>query len=168
MSFAKFQSFCFGLKVLDMMQGLMTVSHFWVTAWSFTMRYCGMHWGWVMHIYASVNYTIIGLENGLLPTRCWAIISTKTCLLLIWALGTNFNEILLKFPKFHSRKWLWKCCLQTLSRPQCLDAWHLRKVDHRSYFELTIDRPYLTLTDEIWGACFSILVFSNTVEVYCG
>ena len=40
------------------------------------------------------NLTIIGSDNGLVPTRPQAIMWTNAGILLIWPLGTNFNEIL--------------------------------------------------------------------------
>ena len=63
--------------------------------------------------------TIIGSDNGLSPGRRQAIIWTNAWILLIWPLGTNFNEILIgnqtfSFKKMHlkmsSAKW----------RPFCL------------------------------------------------
>ena len=46
-------------------------------------------------IYASLNWVIIGSDNGLLPRR-QAIIWTNTGILLIGSLGTNFVEILIR------------------------------------------------------------------------
>ena len=53
--------------------------------------------------------TIIGSDNGLSPGRHQAIIWTNTGILLIWPLGTNFNEILIgnqtfSFKKKHLKK----------------------------------------------------------------
>ena len=76
------------------------------------------HWGRVMHIYVS-KLPIIGLDNGLSPGRCQAIIGTNVWILLIGSLGTNFSQILIKiytfsFKKMHremsSGKW-WPSCL---------------------------------------------------------
>ena len=50
------------------------------------------HWTRV----TSVNYAIIGSDNGLSPVRRHAIICTKASLLLIWHLGTNINWILIE------------------------------------------------------------------------
>ena len=44
-------------------------------------------------IYASVNYAIIGSDNGLSPGRRQAIIWTNAGILLIRTLETNFSEI---------------------------------------------------------------------------
>ena len=57
------------------------------------------------HIYASVNYTIIGSDYGLLPDWCQAIIiRTNARILLIGPLGTNFSEILIKIHTFNFKK----------------------------------------------------------------
>ena len=77
-----------------------------------------IHWSRLMWICVG-NLPIIGSDNGLSPTRCQAIIWTNSRILLIWFLGTNFSEILIKihklsFTKMHlkmsSAKW----------RPFCL------------------------------------------------
>ena len=82
-------------------------------------------WGRVMHIYVS-EFPIIGSDIGLLLSRCQAIIWTNVGILLIWPLGMNFSEILIKNPLyFHSRKCLWKCRLRNvcqLSRPHCVNS----------------------------------------------
>ena len=81
------------------------------------------------HICVS-KLTIIGSNNGLSPGRRQAIISTNAGILLIWPLGSNFNEILIKiltfsFKKMHlkmsSAKWWPFClCLNVLSlSPVC-------------------------------------------------
>ena len=81
------------------------------------------HWGRVMHICVH-KVTIIGLDNGLSPVRCQAIIWTNAGILLIRTLGTNFSEILIEthtflFKKTHlkmsSGKW----------RPFCLGLYVL-------------------------------------------
>ena len=65
-------------------------------------------------IYASLNWVIIGSDNGLSPVRRQAIIWTNAPILLIGTLGTNFSEILgeihsFSFSKMHlkmsSAKW---------------------------------------------------------------
>ena len=61
-----------------------------------------------MHIHIG-NLTIIGSDNGLLPGRRQAIIWTNAGILLIWQLGINFSEILIKintfsFNKMHLKK----------------------------------------------------------------
>ena len=75
------------------------------------------HWGRVTHICIS-NLTIIGSDNGLSPGRRQAIIWNNAGILLIGPLGTNFDEILIKFNTFSfknihlkisSGKWLPFC-----------------------------------------------------------
>ena len=56
-------------------------------------------------------------------------------MLLIGPLGTNFSEILIIFIHSHSRKCIWKCCLQNaaiLSLPQCDNS--LRPRPNRRHF----------------------------------
>ena len=57
------------------------------------------HWGRVTHIYVS-DLTIIGSDNGLSPGRHQTIIWTNAWILLIWLLGTNVSEILIKIHTF--------------------------------------------------------------------
>ena len=52
------------------------------------------------HIYASVNYTIIGSDNGFTAGRRQAIIWTNAGILLIRPLGTNFSEIFIEIKTF--------------------------------------------------------------------
>ena len=76
------------------------------------------HWGWVMHICIS-KLTIIGWDNGLLPGRRQAIISTNAGILLIGPLGTNFSEILIEIYIFSLKKMHLKL-LSGNWRPSCL------------------------------------------------
>ena len=55
-------------------------------------------------IYASVNLTIIGSDNGLSPGRRQAITWTSAGILLIGPLGTNFSEILMEIHTFSLKK----------------------------------------------------------------
>ena len=55
-------------------------------------------------MYVSVNYDIIGLDNGLLSIWQQTIISTNDDLLSAWPLGANFSEILIIIQAFDSRK----------------------------------------------------------------
>ena len=66
---------------------------------------CGLstHWGRVTHICVS-KITIIGSDNGLSPGRRQAIIWINAGILLIWNLGTNFNEILSEIHTFSFKK----------------------------------------------------------------
>ena len=55
-------------------------------------------------IHASLNWVIIGSDNGLSPVRRQAIIWTNTGILLIGPLGTNFSEILSEIHTFSFKK----------------------------------------------------------------
>ena len=61
------------------------------------------HWGRVTHICVG-NLTIIGSDNGLSPGRRQAIIWTNAGILLIWPLGTNFNDISIEIITFSFKK----------------------------------------------------------------
>ena len=73
------------------------------------------------HLYiASVNWAIIGSDNGLSPFWRQAIIWTNDGLLFIWSLRTNFSEIWIKihwisFKKIHLEMSSAKCPLFCLS-----------------------------------------------------
>ena len=56
-----------------------------------------------MHICVA-NLTIIGVDNGLSSGRRQAIIWTKSAIFLIWTLGTNLSEILIKTITFSFKK----------------------------------------------------------------
>ena len=86
----------------------LTTSHLHWVIWSFVFL---THWGRVTHI-CVCNLTIIGSDNGLSPGRRQAIIWTSAGILLIGTLGTNFSEISIGVPTFHSRKFTWKCRLR--------------------------------------------------------
>ena len=76
------------------------------------------HWGRVTHICVS-KLTIIGSDNGLSPGRHKAIIWTNAGILLIWPLGTNFNEILIEILTFSFMKMYLKVS-SAKWRPFCL------------------------------------------------
>ena len=76
------------------------------------------HWAWVMHKCVS-KLTIIGSDNGLSPGRRQAIIWTNAGMLLIWPLGTNFIEILIRIQTFSFKKMHLKMASATW-RPFCL------------------------------------------------
>ena len=83
-------------------------------------------------IYASLNWIIIGSDNGLSPVRRQAIIWNIAGIMLIGPLGTNFSEILIgiqtfPFKKLHlktySEKWhLFFLGLNELNHPPCLTS----------------------------------------------
>ena len=70
--------------------------------------------------YASLNWVIIGSDNGLSPVRRQAIIWTNAGIMLIGPLGTNFSEILIGIQTFSFKKMLLKISSATW-RPFCLD-----------------------------------------------
>ena len=61
------------------------------------------HWDRVTHI-CVIKVTNIGSNNGLSPGRRQAIIWTNDGILLIWPLGTNFNETLIGLHLFSFNK----------------------------------------------------------------
>ena len=61
------------------------------------------HWGRETHICVG-NLTITGSDNSLSPGRRQAIIWTNAGILLIWPLGTNFDEILIEIHTFSFKK----------------------------------------------------------------
>ena len=65
------------------------------------------------------NLTIIGSDNGLSPGRRQAVIWTNAGILLIWPLGTNFSEILIKIYIFSFTKMHLKLS-SGIWRPFCL------------------------------------------------
>ena len=95
------------------------------------------HWGRVTHICVS-SLTIIGLDNGLAPTRRQAIIWTNAGILFIGPLRTNFSQILIEIYifsfkkmqlKISSGKWALFCLgLNVLfnQMPDCLGVYMLR------------------------------------------
>ena len=64
---------------------------------------CLSHWGRETHICVG-KLTIIASDNGLSPRRRRAIFWTNAERLLIGALGTNFNEILIEIHTFSFKK----------------------------------------------------------------
>ena len=94
--------------------------HSWKCIWNrvrkmLAMLFSGLilltHWGRMVHICVG-NLTIIGSDNGLLPDQCQANIRINGGILWIEPLGTNSVKFQSKFMHFHSRKCIWKCCLQ--------------------------------------------------------
>ena len=130
------------------------------------------------HICVS-KLTITGSDNGLSPGRRQAIIWTNDGILLIWPLGTNFSEILIKihsfsFKKMHlkmSGKW-WPFCLglnvltsSLEHQPLCQTKYDLR-MTFTCYWEYIICQRYWSLRP------FFLFVFVNiymesTQEMIC-
>ena len=66
------------------------------------------HWCWEMHICIG-KLTIVGADNGLLPSRRQAIIWTNAGMLLIRPLEANFNGILIEIHIFSFKRMHLKC-----------------------------------------------------------
>ena len=85
----------------------------------------------VPHIYASTNRVNIGLDNGLSPFRCQAIIWANAEILLTGPWGTNFNEILIEIHTFSFKEKHLKMSFGKW-RPFCLGLnvfWRKRKYE---------------------------------------
>ena len=92
------------------------------------------HWGRMTHIFIS-NLTIVGSDNGLVPTRYQAIIWTNAGILLIGPFGTNFSAILIESLAFSFKKMLlkvlsakwWPFCLglNVLIGQLCKKLWQI-------------------------------------------
>ena len=100
-------------------------------------------------IYALVNYTITGSDNGLSPGWCQAIIWTNAGILLIGPLGTNFSEIIIKIHAISLKKMNLKpFCL-------CLDVFgtqsSLVKITNGSLPDSTEPLHEPMLTNHQWG-----------------
>ena len=104
-------------------------------------------WGRETHICVG-KLTIIGSDNGLSPGRRQAIIWNNAGILLIWPLGTNFNEILIKIHTFSINKMHLKMS-SAKRRPFCLGLNVLTFHDYR----LTLFRePWMWLSDSfVWS-----------------
>ena len=76
--------------------------------------------------------TIGGSDNGLAPGRHQAIIWTNAWILLIWHLGTSFNEILIEIYTFSFKKTHFKMSSGKW-RPFCLG---FNVLSHGSYYEI--------------------------------
>ena len=104
---------------LEMIYTKCTLTFMYVSSWHFlciVVILIEATW----HIYASVNWVIIGSGNDLLPVQCQAITWTN-----VGPMGTNFCEVRNKilYNNFHRREWIWKCCLQNgshFAQPPCV------------------------------------------------
>ena len=93
-------------------------------------------------IYASLNWAIIGSDNGLSPVRRQSIIWTNAAIFLIGPLGTNFSEILIGIQTFSFKK----LHLKTLSakwRLFCLGVSELTNTYNCMYRSVQIGYPYI-------------------------
>ena len=115
------------------------------------------HWGRVTHICVG-KLTIIGSDNGLSPERCQAIIWTNAGILLIWPLGTNFNEILIEIQTFSLKKIRLK-----MSSTKCCSF--------RLGLNVLMDCPSLIYGMRgivfIWMLCCTSVSLLNMLYVYC-
>ena len=136
--------------------------------------------GCLTHIpLVSVNWVIIGSDNGLSPRWCQVIIWTNAGMLLIGPLGTNVSEILItiytfSFKKLHLKmsyvKWCPLCLgLNLLTICRIIDE-QLHLLYTHNYF---VDRLwtwwYLKLTNAykiIYGLPW-IMMFLITCEAIC-
>ena len=103
------------------LQKLYSVSHALIWVWlpgEFYDQVWLTHWSRVTHICVS-KLSIIASDNGLSPGRRQAIIITNAGILLIWPLGTNFSEILIKMNTFSFKKMRLKMS-SAKWRPFCL------------------------------------------------
>ena len=103
--------------------------------------YCLIEAEW--RIYASVNWAIIGSDNGMSPGRRQAIIWTNAGILSIRISGTNFREILVEIHIFHSRNALKKSSGKWW--PFCLGFNVLRSRSDRGY--VMVIRTYPSIKD---------------------
>ena len=90
---------------------------------------------------------IVGSDNGLSPGRRQVIIWTNSGILLTWALGTNFTEILIEMQIFSLKKMHWKMSSGKW-QPFCLgpnvSRWSLPWNDKKSIAILGIDPVILS------------------------
>ena len=101
------------------------------------------HWGRVTHICVS-KQAIIGSDNGLSPARRQAIIWTNAEILLIWPLGTNFIENLIKLLTFSFTKMRLKVS-SAKWRPFCLDLNVLIEILSELHFAMGKDNSSFTV-----------------------
>ena len=124
------------------------------------------HWGRETHICVS-KLTITGTENGLSPGRRQAIIWTSAGILLIWTLGTNVSEILIKINSFSLKKMHLKMS-SGRRQPSCLGlnvliTWYVSMIYTPSlaleaHWRIDIDYKYainnsVTYSDFRWHYC---------------
>ena len=92
-------------------------------------------------IYASVNYTIMGSDNGLSPGRHQAIIWTKAGIFLIGPNGTNFSEIIIEIEIFSFTNLHLKVLSAEVaaisSWPQCVKKLHIA-LQYKESFSITV------------------------------
>ena len=123
------------------------------------------HWGRLTHICVS-KLTIIGSDNGLSPGRRQAIIWTNAGILLIWPLGTNFNEILIEILTFSFMKMRLKVS-SAKWRPFCLG---LNVLIYNSGWRLGPLRRQFTqrISTTLNFSCERVIGITNTITCVKG
>ena len=131
----------------------------WLLVWPdhqqlWYLLYMLTHWGRVMHICVG-NLTIIGSDNGLLPSGRQAIIWTNAGILLIEPLRTNFSEILTEIQTFSFKKMHVKISsakkAAILSQPQCVKR---VIVVHEGRFYLSASCPGCEMIENVFNCIF--------------
>ena len=105
--------------------------------------------------------SIIGSGNGLSPGRRQAIIWTNAGILLIWTIGTDFNEMLIEIHTFSVKKIHLKMS-SAKWQPFCLGLnvlYNLTWSDSRHWY------PYLKSTTKLFD-CLSENIFGSFI-VHC-
>ena len=124
----------------------------------FCVMHCLTHWGQVTHICIG-KLTIIGSDNGSLPSRHQAIIWANAGILLIGPLGTNFSQMLIEIPTFPLKK----MCLKVLSakwRPFCLSLKSVNSLKPKHFEILPFGRHWLFHDDILQSLLLTLLLMT--------
>ena len=87
--------------------------------WFLQIHLFRIHYSGNASMFNSAKWSIIGSDNGLLPVYRQAIAWTNIGIMLIWSLGMDFSEILIKIQTFSLKKINMKM-LSAKWRPFCL------------------------------------------------
>ena len=138
----------------------------WLFVWSVTLIWYFLYSlrpsdSYMITLYASVNWAIIGSDNGLLPTQRQAIIWTNAGILLIGTLGTNVSEILIAIHTFLFKKMRFKIS-SAKWQPFCLGLnvfTHWGRVTHTCVSKLTIigSNNGLSVPSHYLNQCWNIV-----------
>ena len=136
--------------------------HKWVQLFNSIKDWLSTQWGRVLHICASKLITI-GSDNGLSHSRHQAIIWSNARILLIWPIGTNFNEISIdihtfSFNKIHLKMLSGKYC------PFCLGL-NVSTGNNRSEYPLTWFLYYITQWVQWCVFCVLCFLFPMCWEI---
>ena len=104
-------------------------------------------------MYVSLNWVIIGSDNGLSPVRRQAIVWTNAGILLIGPWRTNFSEILIGIQTFSFKKLHLKTSSGKL-RLFCLGLNELTEWDTKHV--INVKKPFVT-SQALMGYCFWLL-----------